>query len=790
MNLSLGSTYIGINNVSSVNGSFTNTSSTSLYVTNSYIANVSGINASFTNVSIMNLTVNGTLFGETSSVGPNASFTNVSVLGNFSMPSTAYMNVSNASFTNVSINSLTINTTKFDSYYLDTTIANITINGGGGALDINDSLGHSVAIDALGTTFAVGAPFDWVRSYGTPNSNYGYVKIYNYKNSSWQNISTITTNVVGERFGNCCALTSDGRTLAVGSFGESTKIYEYNNTSWVNVSTFTDSRATSIAFNMSSTNSSFILAVGNITAANNNGVVNTYLYKNSTWTNIGIINGINSERLGYACALNRSDIIAISSYSNNQVRILNYKNSVWGNTSTITGGALSCALNADGTIIAFGNLGKLNIFQNKGLGWINMTTINRGGEFGSSCALNYEGNIVAVGSPTANSYSGLITTYEYNDTSWVAVNSITGGTKNENGLYFGSACALNANGNILLGGSTVSTSINIKGVALLKNFTSSSISNLAIITIDGYNASINNTSNVMNTVISDLGLNKNTYGGYNTVVGMNSMISNISGNQNSAFGSNSLVSSTGTGNTAIGAYSEQYMYNVNSNYNTALGFLSRTSDIDTSTSVTNSTAIGANTNCSGYSYSTAIGFNASNTENNQIVLGNATETVFIPGNFSMPSTAYMNVFNASFINVSITNGTFTNIETTNISSKTTMSIGGALSGTSAIFTGQVQSVTFRSTSDYKLKENIFYLNEEFNIEKLKPCKFNFINSSIRQIGFIAQDVEQVIPLSVTTTDGLKGIDYSSITAASIITIKKLLERVDILENLLKKHNIT
>ena len=89
-----------------------------------------------------------------------------------------------------------------------------------------------------------------------------------------------------------------------------------------------------------------------------------------------------------------------------------------------------------------------------------------------------------------------------------------------------------------------------------------------------------------------------------------------------------------------------------------------------------------------------------------------------------------------------------------------------------------------------MKENISYITQEYDISKLKPCQFNYINSSTTTLGFIAQDVEEVIPLSVRgSITEMKGIDYSCITSASIITIKKLLERVEILENILKKHNI-
>jgi hypothetical protein len=104
-------------------------------------------------------------------------------------------------------------------------------------------------------------------------------------------------------------------------------------------------------------------------------------------------------------------------------------------------------------------------------------------------------------------------------------------------------------------------------------------------------------------------------------------------------------------------------------------------------------------------------------------------------------------------------------------------------------TATITAATFNSTSDYNLKENIIYLNEEYELNKLKPCTFNFKNSSTTQLGFIAQDVREIIPLSISDNASILSIDYSGIIAASVITIKKLTERVEILESILNKYNL-
>jgi len=240
----------------------------------------------------------------------------------------------------------------------------------------------------------------------------------------------------------------------------------------------------------------------------------------------------------------------------------------------------------------------------------------------------------------------------------------------------------------------------------------------------------------MNIVISDNAMILNVSGGYNTIVGMNSMFSNINGSNNTTIGYSTLTANTGSNNVAIGSNAEEY--SLNPNNIVAIGYNANTAQKPINP--INSTAIGANANCAGFLNSTAIGFNASNLANNQVMIGNFTEEVYIPGNLRVIGT----------------------------------------------FTGYSPYTT---DSDFRIKENISYINKEYDISKLRPCEFNYINSSTSTIGFIAQDVEKIIPLSVVTIDDLKGIDYSAITSASIVTIKKLLERVDILEKLLKKNNI-
>jgi DNA repair ATPase RecN len=91
--------------------------------------------------------------------------------------------------------------------------------------------------------------------------------------------------------------------------------------------------------------------------------------------------------------------------------------------------------------------------------------------------------------------------------------------------------------------------------------------------------------------------------------------------------------------------------------------------------------------------------------------------------------------------------------------------------------------------EYKiLKENIVYMDNAYDITKLNPCTFNFINNPQKKIGFIAQDVQKIIPDSVTINPMEKTltIDYSAILSASIDSIKQIIKKMEILSTKIEK----
>ncbi len=183
--------------------------------------------------------------------------------------------------------------------------------------------------------------------------------------------------------------------------------------------------------------------------------------------------------------------------------------------------------------------------------------------------------------------------------------------------------------------------------------------------------------------------------------------------------------------------------------------------INGSTIITGSLINASNVSITNLSVAFINGFPYSSTSGSANVSSNMSfDNLSVTSRFIMPSTAFMNVSNASFTNVSFS------------------TITGTLGTITTIY-----SAGFYSTSDFNLKENIQYIDNKYDINQLKPCTFNFINTSTKKIGFIAQDVEQIIPESVIKgiNSGLN-IDYSALLSVVVDSIKQINKRLDMLSS--------
>jgi len=116
--------------------------------------------------------------------------------------------------------------------------------------------------------------------------------------------------------------------------------------------------------------------------------------------------------------------------------------------------------------------------------------------------------------------------------------------------------------------------------------------------------------------------------------------------------------------------------------------------------------------------------------------------------------------------------------------------GGTSRG--AITNNNNSAVAYNTSSDYRLKENVSYsFDATTELKKLKPCKFNFIGGDLTVEGFLAHEVQAVIPQAITGTHNevddddnpvYQGIDQSKLVPLLVKTILELEARITALEN--------
>ena len=188
----------------------------------------------------------------------------------------------------------------------------------------------------------------------------------------------------------------------------------------------------------------------------------------------------------------------------------------------------------------------------------------------------------------------------------------------------------NGNTNIAIGyqalnASTTSSNNVAVGPFALQNNTDG-FENLAI----GSNALSGNTIGQRNIGVGLGSITTNTLGNDNVGVGVDALNQNLEGNENTAMGSFALEKSTGTGNTAIGG--NALRPHVSGDFNVAIGFNTGSSAVGVEHVNGNyNTLIGtdASVGVDGLTNASAIGFGAVVSQNNSMVLGNASVNVGI-----------------------------------------------------------------------------------------------------------------------------------------------------------------
>jgi hypothetical protein len=74
-------------------------------------------------------------------------------------------------------------------------------------------------------------------------------------------------------------------------------------------------------------------------------------------------------------------------------------------------------------------------------------------------------------------------------------------------------------------------------------------------------------------------------------------------------------------------------------------------------------------------------------------------------------------------------------------------------------------------------------NSEWAIGQLRGVRFEWRDTGARDIGFIAQELEKVIPEAVVTRSGELYVAYDKVVPYLVESVKTLLERVNRLEQI-------
>lgn len=380
--------------------------------------------------------------------------------------------------------------------------------------------------------------------------------------------------------------------------------------------------------------------------------------------------------------------------------------------------------------------------------------------------------------------------------------------------------------NALTGNTTSSNNIALGHSSLYTNTTGTR--NLGIGTSTLY---ANNTGSD-NIAIGSLGLNVNTASN-NIAIGSYALDANTSGTPNLAIGYDALGANvTGANNVAVG--SQSLLLNTGSN-NVALGQTAGNSN----TTGTNNTFIGHNSDAGagGLSNATAIGANSVVNASNAIVLGNAANVGIGTNNpvyaklqvvgfsiFTASNAAFTGTTRAPYIRGNDTYSTATtpdyswyNSDQTGMFHPAASTIGFCANGIGETMringSGNVgigctapayklhvigdiaSSATIRSTfaivtgviaacSDGRYKKNILPLKSSLDkVMQLRPVTYNwrteeFPNKHFTndlQIGFIAQELEKVIPQVVHTDvadNNYKSVDYGRLTPVLVEAMKE------------------
>ncbi len=255
----------------------------------------------------------------------------------------------------------------------------------------------------------------------------------------------------------------------------------------------------------------------------------------------------------------------------------------------------------------------------------------------------------------------------------------------------------------------------------------------------------------------------------NTTASNNSFFGSISGEDNTtgydnAFFGTSAGSNTTTGfnNAFFGRASGDN--NTTGDHNTFFG----SSAGNANTTGDHNTIFGGNADVGSgnLSFATAIGASAVVTASNTVVLGRSADIVRVPGTFAS-------------VGQITTNGNLVVLGTSNLIGAVDVATLGAAGSTDVCRNASNQLSTCSSSLRYKTGVNPFFGGLDV-VRRLRPITFDWKDGGMHDVGFGAEDVEQIEPLLTTRNDKgeIEGVKYGQITTVLVNAVKEQQEQIE------------
>jgi hypothetical protein len=292
-------------------------------------------------------------------------------------------------------------------------------------------------------------------------------------------------------------------------------------------------------------------------------------------------------------------------------------------------------------------------------------------------------------------------------------------------------------------------------------------------TANGFFSLQSNTSGKRNSALGAFSLQNNTTGYDNSAFGYYSLLTNTTGYKNTANGHNSLKNnSEGTGNTAIGASS--LTSNTKGSDNTANGYGS----LNSNTLGYSNTANGVYSlvfNTSGY-YNSAFGnntlqYNTTGHSNTAVGVGSGMTNILGNQNTLIGHEA------------DVTSNNLSNAMAIGYKAKVNQSNKIVLGNSSVTTIGG--QVTWTTNSDIRIKKNIRDTHYGLStVMQLRPVEYTLISSDLKQVGFIAQEVNKLVPEVITGIEGdlekgeILGITYANLVAVLTKAIQEQQKQIE------------